>query len=407
MNFSRQLLPLVLLFAVFVGPTDANPERPPLLLISLDGFRWDYCEKFPDDTPNLRRLIAGGVRAERLIPVFPSNTFPNHYSLVTGLYPSRHGMINNLMTDSATGEVFNYKNPAANRNPRWWGGEPIWITAAHQGRKSACYFWVGSEARIHGVHATHWFPFNYSIPFEQRLATLLGWLQLPAAERPAFIAFYLEETNGAGHAFGPAAPETAAAVRLLDERIGAILDRVAAAGLALNLIIVADHGMTETGPDRALILDEYLDLDSVQVDFTGSVAGLRPLDGDAGALQTKLAALPHARALLTRELPTHFHMRETSRTPAVWILPEEGWQILRRAEVEKAGDAFIKGDHGYDPALSSMGAIFIAHGPSFRAGVTLPPVESIHVYNLMCAALGLTPAPNDGDDRLVRTVLRD
>lgn len=407
----RNLVPaLALLGTLLAGSLFASqPESstPPLILISLDGFRWDYCAKYPGETPNLRRLMAHGVTARRLTPVFPSNTFPNHYSLATGLYPTHHGIVNNDMLDASTGEVFGYRNPGANRNPRWWGGEPIWITAVRQGRKSACYFWVGSEAELHGVRPTFWYPYNYSVPFAQRLDTVMAWLRLPAGERPALVAFYLEETNSAGHTFGPDSPELAAAVRLLDGRVGAMVARLEAEQIPANLVIVSDHGMTGCDAERVVVLDDYIDPATVQIDFSGSVTGLRAPDGDVDALVARLAPLPHARVLRTADLPPGLHVRPTPRTPDVWILPDEGWHVQRRAEFERYRSRYLKGDHGYDPQLEAMGAVFIAQGPSFKSGVTIAAVENIHVYNLLCAALGLVPAPNDGDDRLVRAVLRD
>lgn len=382
----------------------ANP--PPLLLISLDGFRWDYCDRYPAETPNLRRLIQTGVSARRLTPVFPSNTFPNHYSLVTGLYPAHHGMVNNEMFDAATGEKFYYKSPLAAQNSHWWGGQPIWTTAVLQGRKSATYFWPGSEAVNHGVRPTFFKPYDYSVPFAQRLDTLVGWLQLPPAERPAVITFYLEETNSFGHNFGPDSPELASAVKLLDARVGEILARFAAAAITANLVIVSDHGMTNVSLERVAILDDYVADDEVQVDFIGASAALRPLKGDAASLLAKVARMPHVKAALLADTPAHFHLSATSRTPPVWLWADEGWLIVRRAALEKWRDKFLKGEHGYDPAIPSMGALFIAHGPSFKSGVKLDVVENVQVYNLMCAALGLTPAPNDGDDRLARAVLK-
>ena len=409
-RFLRLVLTLSILGALLSGSLPAGQPQaatPPLILISLDGFRWDYCAKYPEEAPNLRRLMTSGVTARRLTPVFPSNTFPNHYSLVTGLYPTHHGIVNNDMLDASTGEVFGYRNPGANRNPRWWGGEPIWITAVRQGRKSACYFWVGSEAELHGVRPTFWYPYNYSVPFVERLDTVIAWLRLPADERPALVAFYLEETNSAGHAFGPDSPELAAAVKLLDGHIGAMVARLESEHIAANFIIVSDHGMTGCDAERVVVLDDYIDPATVQIDFTGSVAGLRAPDGDTSALVAKLAAMPHARVLRTEDLPAGLHVSPTPRTPTVWILPDEGWHVQRRAEFERYRSRYLKGDHGYDPQLEAMGAVFIAQGPSFKSGVTIEAVENIHVYNLLCAALGLVPAPNDGDDRLVRAVLRD
>jgi predicted AlkP superfamily pyrophosphatase or phosphodiesterase len=351
-------------------------------------------------------LIREGTTARALIPVYPTNTFPNHYSIATGLYPARHGMINNDHFDPVLGEFFNYKNAAAVGAAKWWGGEPIWTTAVRQGRASASYFWVGSEAENHGVRPTFWKKYDYSVPFKKRLEELVGWLTLPAEKRPAVVTFYFEETNAAGHKYGPESPELAAAVRLLDTQVGVLRTRLAEAGVTPNFVIVSDHGMTPVSADKVMLLDDYIDLATVQVDFDGSAVGLRPHDGDAAALVRRLAALPHARAYLAADLPPSLHLKDNPRIPPVWIVPELGWQVERRLRFERIRLAFLKGDHGYDPAHAAMRGIFIASGPSFKAGVVVEPVENIHIYNLLCAALKLQPAPNDGDDRLVRAALK-
>lgn len=409
-----RLLALVLLAPLLraAAPAVATPAAastvPPLILISLDGFRWDYCALHPAETPRLRQLMREGISARGLIPVYPSNTFPNHYSIVTGLYPSHHGIINNLMFDPTLGAAFHYNRAASAQDSRWWGGEPIWITAGKQGRKSACAFWPGSEARIEGMRPTFWVPYDYSIPFPQRLDTLVHWLTLPADQRPDVVMFYLEETNSVAHAYGPDSPELVATLKLLDDRVGAIVDRLAAARVTPNFVIVSDHGMTACGPDRLIALDDYLDLKTVQVDFDETVVGLRPRPGtDVDAILRALAKLPPAaKAFRAADLPAHFHIDPNNpRVPPVWIVPAEGWKIMSRAKLDE--DKTQKGQHGYDPALPSMHGILIAQGPSFKTGGTVvPAVENIHLYNLLCAALHLVPAPNDGDNRLVRAMLR-
>jgi len=408
----RLVFVLAAVLVVSAGCATAQRTAPPapLLLISLDGFRWDYCDLYPEATPHLRRLREEGVSARGLIPPFPSNTFPGHYTIVTGLRPAHHGMINNTMYDAEEKRFFRYNQAASSQDGRWWGGEPIWNTALRQGRVAASYFWPGSEAPVGGRRPTFWKPYNYSIPFQTRLDEVADWLALPAGQRPAVITFYLEETNSVGHEFGPDSPELAAAVQLIDARVGALRERLEREGLACNFVIVSDHGMTPVSLERVVVLDDYLDLADVQVDFDGSVAGLRPLTGSADDLLAAFAKLPpeQARAYAAADLPAHFHLGvDSPRIPPVWIVPTEGWQVLRRAVLAQAPSRKpVRADHGYDPALPSMHGILIAHGPAFRTGgVVIAPVESIHIYNLLCAALGLEPAPNDGDDRLVRQML--
>jgi len=409
MKLKSLLLGALSTLALLAGcATDSTPKAtPPLLLISLDGFRWDYCALYPAETPHLRQLQVEGCSARALIPVYPSNTFPNHYSIVTGLYPAHHGIINNEMFDPASQTFFHYNRPASVHENRWWGGEPIWVTAIKQGHPSASSFWVGSEAEIGGVRPTFWKPYDYTIPFEKRLDELAGWLRLPADQRPAVITFYLEETNSVGHKFGPGSRELAAAVKLLDGRIGALQARLKSDGQAVNLVIVSDHGMTPISPDRVIVLDDYLDPAFVQVDFFGSAAGLRPRDGNAQSVVRALSALPHAKAYLAQDLPARFHLSGNARIPPVWIVPDEGWELEARNHFKAVRARYNHGDHGFDPALDSMHGILIASGPSFKNGVVIDPVENIHIYNLLCAALRLTPAPNDGDDRLVRAFLRE
>lgn len=405
----RRLLLLLALGAVaLVSGCATRAVKPPapLVLISLDAFRWDYIAQHPAETPHLQRLKREGVAAAALIPMFPANTFSNHYTIVTGLYPAKHGIINNDMFDPTAGLFFRYNHAPSAAQSRWWGGEPIWATAIKQGGLGGCWFWPGSEAEIGGVRPTVWQKYDATLSFENRLDSLVAWLERSRGAAPVVATLYLEETNSIGHKFGPGSPELAAAIKVADDRIGRLRARLEAAGIAANLVIVSDHGMTPISLERVILLDDYLDPTAVQVDFDGPVAGFRPLRGDAEAIVRALARVPHAKVYRAEELPARFHLRDNPRIPPVWLVPEEGWEIYFRPRLEGYRRNFNKADHGYDPAFPSMHGIFLAHGPAFRRGAEIPALENIHVYNLLCAALRLIPAPNDGDERLVNAALR-
>lgn len=403
---------LTCLIILLLGRTLLAAESfHPLLLISMDGFRHDYWQRLPEQGSTLRQLRREGVVAAGLVPSFPTNTFPNHYTLVTGLRPSRHGIVNNDFFDPQRQQFFHSNQPTCNRDGAWWGGEPIWITAVRQGQKAACAFWVGSEAEINGVRPTFYKAYNYSIPFDERVNEVVGWLTRPPAERPTSVAFYFEEANGAGHRFGPDSPETDAAIRKLDADLGKLLARLKGAGIEPNVVLVSDHGMTPTNIEHAVIIDSQIDLKTTLVESDGSLLALRPLSGSIEALLEQARRIPHGKAYTLETLPAHFHAAANPRFAPVWVVADEGWQLVLKSTFEKHRVRFhergyLQGDHGYDPTLPSMHGVLMAAGPAFKRGVTLPAVDNIHVYNLLCALLKLQPAPNDGDDRLVKAALR-
>lgn len=381
---------------------------PIVILISLDGFRWDYLEKY--HPPHLKELAARGVRAERMIPVFPSLTFPNHYTLVTGLRPEHHGIIGNSMFDPEFNEFFGIgEGSAGAKDGRWWkDGEPIWVTAEKQGRKAACMFWPGSEAEIGGWRPSHWKPYIEKTSMDERVDTVLGWLATPPPERPEFITLYFHHVDAAGHRFGPDSPQVGEAVARVDEAIGRLVNGIRDLGLdsVVNVIVVSDHGMEKI--ERTIALSDYVDLKTVQVDFTGAVAGLRPKDGNVEALLAKFQNAQNLFQAYRREaIPARFHFRNHRRIPPVFLVAGEGGYIRKRRELkDPSAAAPLEASHGYDSELPSMGALFIAAGPAFRKGEVIPPFENIHVYNLMCGILGLKPAANDGGSELLDRVLQ-
>lgn len=398
---------LALLFLIFLAGCTRPAPPQTVILIGLDGFRWDYLEKF--QPPTLARLAKEGVRAGSMTPSFPTMTFPNFYTLATGLRPEHHGIIANTMYDPVWKERFALGS-ASVQDGKWWGGEPIWITAEKQGVRSACMFWPGSEAEIKGLRPTEWRPFKGDVTPTERVQTVLGWLALPPDKRPRLITLYFQEADSAAHRHGPDAPATADAVKVVDEALASLLAGIRQLGLEseVNLILAGDHGMTELSPDRIIVLRNLVGLNKVQIDFSGPTAGLRPLEGTADELYQQLAARQeHFKVYRREDIPERLHFRDNPRIPDVVMIPEEGWTIVRDPLTETARTNFLRAGHGFDPAFKSMGATFIAWGPAFRKGVTLPPFDNTEVYDLACATLGLKPAPNDGTGQLARKVLKN
>lgn len=404
-------LPLLLLLSVVSGLVSCQTPRRvadagPLILISIDGFRWDYLGKY--EAPVLQKLARAGVHARRMNASFPSKTFPNHYTLVTGLRPGRHGIVANSFHDVATGDNFSM----ARTETRWWeGGEPVWITAEKQGVRSACYFWPGSEAELQGRRPAYFRPFDKKMTAAARTDGLLAWLALPPAERPKLFTLYFDLVDDAGHDFGPEAPETAAAVRSADAAVGRLLEGLTRLGLreTANLVIVSDHGMAELSPERVVFLDDLLDLSQVSIEAIGTYAGVRPKPGvDRAALIAGIRAKApkQVQVYAREEMPARFHYNSGERIPPILLLADTGWSLEQKTGWPMLKARYKHGNHGWDPAAPEMGALFIAQGPAFRSGLQLATVENVDVYRLLCAVLGLRPAANDGSDALVRQVLR-
>ena len=379
-------------------------------MVSLDGFRWDYLQKY--DAPTLRALAAAGVHATRMTPSFPSKTFPNHYTLVTGLRPEHHGIVSNYFYDPDLRASFSKNLPGDNADARWWQqGEPIWITAEKQGVPAAAYFWPGCEAEVHGARPRLHRGYDGRVRSARRVDDLLAWLDLPAGRRPRFAALYIDVVDSVGHKAGPDAPETAAAVKEADDAMARLLAGLTARGLReqVNLVVVSDHGMSEQSAERVVFLEDLLDITQVEVESTGPNGGVRPKPGTGTAAELaarmRAKAPPQVQVYPREEVPVRYHYRDNPRIPPVVFIADDHWNVESRAVLKKFTGNLDRGNHGWDPATPNMGALFIAAGPAFRRGHEFAEVENIHLYNFLCAALGVKPAPNDGDDRLAREAL--
>lgn len=405
---------LLLLFAllsmsVTTGETarEADSRYGPIVLISIDGFGWDYPEK--TKTPNLDYLFQNGVRAESLIPCFPTKTFPNHYTIVTGLVPENHGIVANNMYDPGTGDYFGLSLNDAIHDPKWWGGEPIWVTVEKQGQTAACFFWPGSSTEIKGTRPTHWYEYDGRVANETRIEQVLKWLKLPEGERPALITTYFSFVDNAGHDAGSDSPEVIHAIQYADSLIGVLLDGLREQDMLgqVNLIMVSDHGMCEISAERTIFLDDYIDLAKVEVVDWNPVAAIRPTDAGVEEIYGKLKhAHPHMQVYRKSEIPDRWHYRDHPRIMPILAVADEGWSIISHETFEERPYYATGGNHGFDNQLQSMGAFFAAHGPAFKSDVVVAPFQNIHLYELMAHVLGLQPAPNDGNLDSVRVLLQ-
>jgi len=400
---------LVCSLAACSGAQRLPPERAILILISVDGFRADYFDRF--QPPALTRLAAQGVRADGLIPQFPSKTFPNHYTLVTGLTLAHHGIISNNIRDAAIPGEFTLSNREVQSDPRWWGGEPIWNTAERQGRKTAAMFWPGSEVLIGGHRGTYWMPFDNDMPNAERVNKILGWLRLPEGERPSFLTLYYSDVDNAGHRSGPDSAEVKDAVMLVDKSIGDLVAGVQQIGLSdrVNYVVVSDHGMAALSPDRVIQLDDYIDVATADIVDWSPVLALTPRDGDVEKMYAALKGKHPALAVYkSSEIPVEYGLAGHPRLPAIFAIAQEGWNIASKQDVSRWGEPDHRapgGTHGYDGRLKSMHGLFIASGPRVLRGLKVRAFDNIHVYDFMCALLGLQPAKNDGDPAVTRGML--
>ena len=379
-------------------PVSSIPVEPaPLLLISIDALRADYLGK--GDTPNLDRLAGNGVRAEGMNPSYPALTFPNHFTLVTGLRPDHHGVVHNTMRENGLGD-FRVADLEAVGDGRWWRAEPIWVSAEKAHLPTAVWAWPGSAAEIDGVRPTRWKLYDESVSAARRADEVAAWLQEPVATRPRFAALYLERVDGAGHDHGPDAPQTRAAVREVDAAIGRLLDALAGKGLLdrINLIVVSDHGMATVAPGHAIAVEDMVPLADAAVISIGQSIGIAPREGRTQAVEQRLLGRhDHYQCWRKGELPPRWHYGSNPRVPPIICQMDEGWDALPAATLAKRAPAAGRGSHGYDPALPSMRATFIAHGPAFRKGVVIPAFDNVDVYPLMTRLLGIPARANDGD----------
>lgn len=375
-------------------------------MISADGFRFDYAEKYKAQT--LLALSKQGIRAASMIPSYPSLTFPNHYTLVTGLYPSHHGLVNNYFYSPLRKQSYSMHDDATVTDGSWYGGTPLWVLAEQQQMLAASFYWVGSETDIRGILPTYYYKYNEAIPIDRRIQVVINWLQLPPEHRPHFITFYFSRTDHDGHDYGPDSPQTGEAVRWVDSAIQKLTDAVKTTGLAVNFIFVADHGMTRVDTDHGIPLPAAADTNLFIIPRGAELIELyAKKEKDIIPAYNKLKKQENGfTAWLKKDMPKHLHYGTKddtmNRIGDILLIPT--WP-----KVFKLGKNNPKpGAHGFDPLLvKDMHAVFYAWGPAFKSNLQIPSFKNTDVYPVVAKILGLNYTEKiDGTIQLADRILK-
>lgn len=377
---------------------------PTVVLVSIDGLRADIVGS--GRMPTLDAIARDGVQAEWMNPSFPALTFPNHYTLVTGLRPAHHGIVNNHMRDPVLG-TFESKGEAA-RDGRWWGGEPIWATLQKQGGIAATMFWPGSEAEIGGQRPHFFRRFDGAVPPQARMDQALAWLDLPVRERPRLITVYMEQVDVGSHHGGTFSKEALAAMAQVDAALAHLLRGLDARGLraSTNLVVLSDHGMDDSLREQVRYLDDLIPAETYEVIWWPQVTGLVPKAGHEATVEAALLGRhDHYTCWRKAEIPARWQFREHPRIPPIVCQSDPGWRLLSRAQSQQTLP--VKGEHGYAPEAPSMRATFVADGPAFVDGARIPAFDNVDVYPLLARLLRIEPAPHDGDIAPLLPALRD
>jgi predicted AlkP superfamily pyrophosphatase or phosphodiesterase len=383
----------------------AQEKKPYVILISADGFRYDLADKY--QATNLLKLRSQGVQAEYMYPSYPSLTFPNHYSIVTGMYPAHHGLVDNYFYDTAKKSFYVYKNAKTARDSSYYGGTPLWVLAEQNKMLSASFYWVGSEAAIQGIRPTYYYHYNEAIPVDDRIEIIKDWLQLPEDRRPHLITVYFPQVDHAEHSYGPDAWQTKAAVQQVDQAVGKLVDAVNALDLPVNFIFVSDHGMTTVDTAHALRLPEGLDTNKFIVTHGEALLHLYAKDKADIKPQYQIlkAEAKDFDVYLAADLPSRWHYGKKDdvygRVGDIVIVPH----LPHFFNID--GFHAPYGQHGFDPAIPEMHATFYAWGPAFKSGEKIKAFENVHVFPLVTKILGLPNPENiDGRTSVLQNTLR-
>ena len=406
-DLRKLIFQITLFFALVIAG-----ETPFVLLVSFDGFRHDFTTM--TDTPNFDKLEEEGVKADALIPVFPSLTFPNHYSIATGAYSGTHNITGNSFYDKEFREKYSLYDRNKVRDPKFYKSEPIWVTAERQGVKAASFYWVGSEAPIKGYSPSIFKYYDGSVPFKARIDSVISWFNLSKEKRPHLVMLYFSEPDHTGHDWGVNTPEIVNTIEEMDNLLGYLLQNLESLEIFsnLNLIIVSDHGMTNVSKERRIVLDDYISrLGDLYLNGRDVHVQIDLKKGNkryGKTLFKELQKIPHCKVWKKNNIPERFHFNNNN-TGEFLLLADEGWLITTQSAIDE--DKFtLGGMHGYDPQLPNMHGIFYALGADIKSNLQIPAFENIHIYPMICNLLDIEPYSgkkdsHEGDIQILNHIL--
>ena len=399
---------LKILFFLFIAVMSAAQSKPYVLLISFDGFRWDYSER--DITPNIDSMKISGVHALSLRPSFPSKTFPNHYSIVTGMYPENHGIIANSFINPFTGDKYRIGKSTSVKDSKWYIGEAFWETAERNNIKTASYFWPGSEVELEYRHPSLYEPYEHNKPYKERIDGVIDWLNLPQNERPHFITLYFHDTDTYGHNYGPISNEINQSIQRLDSLIGYLNYGLSEIGMSdsVNIILVSDHGMTNISSEKYVNIEEILDGYDYELGGAKTFMMIEPSASDFDSVLYKLKSNENNyKVYLKEEVPEYFHFSKHPFIYSIVLVAEMGWSLVNNEWLEGLKRDYSKGNHGFDNNHTDMHGIFVAKGPSFKAQYTTGTLWNIDINPLLCKIFNIQPLSNiDGKLERIQFILK-
>lgn len=382
--------------------TEASKQKPYVIMVSLDGFRHDYAKKY--GAKNILAIAENGSSASSMIPSFPSKTFPNHYTLATGLYPQNHGIVSNSFYDKTIEKGYKIGAKESVENGSWYGGVPLWNLAQLQGMVAASYFWVGSEADVNGLHPKYYYPYEKQTPYEYRVKRIMEWLEMPEATRPHMITLYYSLVDTQGHRFGPEANETKEAVLYVDEQIGALREGIKKSGLPVTLIVTSDHGMADI--TKLINIHDYLELEKDQF-YSGPMAMIYTKnEAETDDFYNKLQNIEHLKVYKKAAVPSYLNFSKGDRISDLVLITEPPYNLIYTEK--EITDVRPGGTHGYDPfEFKDMHTIFYIEGQKIKKNYVLSPIENIHIYPLVAHLLGLQIiTPIDGRLEVTESILK-